>query len=57
MPAGFKDNLPRFSQAKISSVLESLKQFVANTGYSQVRAWKDSIPSLMREAGMISKDI
>lgn len=57
MPAGFKDNLPRFSQAKISSVLEALKQFVANTGDSQVRAWKDSIPSLMREAGMISKDI
>lgn len=57
MPAGFKDNLPRFSQAKISSVLEALTQFVANTGDSQVRAWKDSIPSLMREAGMISKNI
>jgi hypothetical protein len=54
MPAGFKDNLPRFSTAETSTVVEALKRFVAQAGDSQVRAWKDSIPPLMREAGRVS---
>jgi hypothetical protein len=54
MPAGFQDNLPRFSTAETSTVVEALKRFVAQAGDSQVRAWKDSIPPLMREAGRVS---
>lgn len=54
MPAGFHDSLQKFSSSKKTDVVDALKRFVPDSGESQILAWDQSVPPLMREAGRAS---
>jgi hypothetical protein len=57
MPAGFHDSLEKFSSRNKTDVVDALRRFVPDSGESQIQAWSQSIPSLMREAGKVSEFI
>ena len=47
--AGYCEKLSTFSQSDVTSVVETLKEFVQDANDSQIKAWKDSIRILKRE--------
>lgn len=51
--AGWASSFPNFANAESREVVERLSEFVGDPGESQVRAWKDSIPQLQREANEV----
>ena len=51
--AGWASSFPDFANAEAREVVESLAEFVPDPGEAQVRAWKDSIPRLQREASEV----
>lgn len=55
-PRGWDSNFPKFIRAPVKEILDGLGALVPDASPQQVKAWKDSIPSLQAESGEVLRD-
>ncbi len=51
--AGWRSSFPEFTSADPSVERDALRQFTGDSSEAQLRAWRDSIPPLQREASAV----